>query len=1015
MSSQSARSDMLPQHQYGIQFGPLWAQGTHQQWPERQSQIPANASLFPSHFASPAESTMQSASQLHPTNWPQQQGHFGGNVASNYSSNPPSLLPDTVVPQFDISSMNPLGRSQHDQSMLNSNEGQKVPQYPPSQPPDVSRLSSTGHHLHHSHHLYQDPRHTLAQSPHTSHEPFASTSAGGQQWPPHTRLSNGHVVQSENEPVAVLTLPTSSGMSHQGNTRATSSSSRDSVAGLSMADADPMSWLQPMNHERGSHTHHSISSQASTGLANLSQMIQRGQRLEGSPSSHNVHHHLHDGVHANFDSRTPRSGLSAEAFNAYVRGEDNQRAPVSSPGSARLSALHTFNSAPGPSIAKGGSSDISAGDMPSAAQFDSQSMDTLSDFFHTLPRHGGSVTSFGHPLQAQSSSIPRSEAITGSPHQYMPQAARLERQVSDGSSAVDQTASNTSHTSLPGYMITSHTNHAQHGHNESPDSSLSHLQSGMQRIVDNHQPRPSSGQSLASGSESSTLSQAAGSLASALGPSNMHSTNGSVVRQRANTMSFEHDHLKDGSSLAFHRSNSSDGPMSHNLGSEFVPNLYVSSAFDSFVQNHQPRDQHRFQEPGNNFISSTSTAGSSSNQHQLAFHQQGTAEGLPHSRRESDSARLSAALANAQIASSSRDAHSTTPTIMEEDETMGPSSASSFSRKAQHSQRQQHSSPMSKLGQRLPSDSSGFPARRSASAETLSLLTSSLKPSASDAFTANEANAQKAQVVVAHPPYAHQQIQMQGQSQKPPTPPSAVATRRYKPAVRPTTYQQLTILNPNQADQGGRNNNGSSEVEWLDEMIRHYITCPSRLGLGERTVLIMTSKVGQKSYGAEKRFLCPPPMVLLIGSSWWNACPTIEGGTLPHRFGSSDTATTLIPPRVNIGMSGEAATQDGALEWATSSGRLIDVGNPSSEMAVSGRCIGKNLYITDVDEKRRSCETLVTVSVPGMSANSPVLLGTFASKPVKIISKPSKKRQSNRNTDCKFRERGDLAVKYSRN
>lgn len=189
---------------------------------------------------------------------------------------------------------------------------------------------------------------------------------------------------------------------------------------------------------------------------------------------------------------------------------------------------------------------------------------------------------------------------------------------------------------------------------------------------------------------------------------------------------------------------------------------------------------------------------------------------------------------------------------------------------------------------------------------------------------------------------------------------------------------------------------------FIEDYIRQYISTPSRLGLGERNVLIMTTKVAQKSYGAEKRFLCPPPLVILIGSSWWNACPA---STRPSPFspaGPTDldqAPTVLSPPRVTINISGEPGIQDGALEWASSSGRLIDVGNPSSEMAISGRCIGKQLYISDVDEKRRHVEALVSISVPGSSPMDRRLLGTFPSRPIKVISKPSKKRQSSRNTE----------------
>lgn len=256
-------------------------------------------------------------------------------------------------------------------------------------------------------------------------------------------------------------------------------------------------------------------------------------------------------------------------------------------------------------------------------------------------------------------------------------------------------------------------------------------------------------------------------------------------------------------------------------------------------------------------------------------------------------------------------------------------------------------------------------------------------------------------------PGANSQIQMQTHDLHRSSSTPSVLRRRYKPTVRPTTYQQLAMMNLSDTEapqaEPGLPDVGFNSDKFIDDVIRHYITCPSRLGLGERTVLIMTSKVAQKSYGAEKRFLCPPPMVLLIGSSWWNSCNSGPTGMTNH-YGNSygaDPPTILTPPRVNIGMSGETNNQDGVLEWATSSGRLIDVGNPSAEMAVSGRCIGKQLYISDIDEKRRTCEMLVSLSVPGLSATDARLLGTFASKPIKIISKPSKKRQSNRNTERK--------------
>ncbi|PWY99860.1 LAG1-DNAbind-domain-containing protein [Testicularia cyperi] len=230
----------------------------------------------------------------------------------------------------------------------------------------------------------------------------------------------------------------------------------------------------------------------------------------------------------------------------------------------------------------------------------------------------------------------------------------------------------------------------------------------------------------------------------------------------------------------------------------------------------------------------------------------------------------------------------------------------------------------------------------------------------------------------------------------------------YPPNMRPSLYQQVSMAEMNQLRQvhglGVTDRNLGDCSSFIGDYIRQYISSPSRLGLGERNILIMTTKVAQKSYGAEKRFLCPPPLVMLIGSSWWNVCPAAVRPSPyaphPQMPGESDQVPTVLsPPRVTINISGEPGIQDGVLEWASSSGRLIDVGNPSSDMAISGRCIGKQLFISDVDEKRRHVEALVSISVPGSSPVDRRLLGTFPSRPIKVISKPSKKRQSSRNTE----------------
>lgn len=154
------------------------------------------------------------------------------------------------------------------------------------------------------------------------------------------------------------------------------------------------------------------------------------------------------------------------------------------------------------------------------------------------------------------------------------------------------------------------------------------------------------------------------------------------------------------------------------------------------------------------------------------------------------------------------------------------------------------------------------------------------------------------------------------------------------------------------------------------------------------------------------RFLCPPPTAILIGSSWW----------------SQDNEN---PPRLTVGISGESShyQQSGQVEWYTSQGTVIGhTGQPAlakpneehhqtqqvqqgldwareqrDQIIAAGRCVSKNLFINDADEKRKRVECLVRIQL-----GNAALLGTLASRGIKVISKPSKKRQSVKNMECKF-------------
>lgn len=71
--------------------------------------------------------------------------------------------------------------------------------------------------------------------------------------------------------------------------------------------------------------------------------------------------------------------------------------------------------------------------------------------------------------------------------------------------------------------------------------------------------------------------------------------------------------------------------------------------------------------------------------------------------------------------------------------------------------------------------------------------------------------------------------------------------------------------------------------------------------------------------------------------------------------------------------------------------------NHQQEPLSAGKCVSKHLYINDADEKRKRVECLIKIQM----ANG-IQLGTLASKGIKVISKPSKKRQSVKNMECKL-------------
>ncbi|XP_004698347.1 recombining binding protein suppressor of hairless-like protein [Echinops telfairi] len=141
----------------------------------------------------------------------------------------------------------------------------------------------------------------------------------------------------------------------------------------------------------------------------------------------------------------------------------------------------------------------------------------------------------------------------------------------------------------------------------------------------------------------------------------------------------------------------------------------------------------------------------------------------------------------------------------------------------------------------------------------------------------------------------------------------------------------------------------------------------------EQTVRILHAKVAQKSYGNEKRFFCPPPCVYLAGPGW--RVKPVPGQALQ----AGEVGPTVCGYMGLDGASGSAAETQ----------RLNFEEQPDSR---EFGC-AKTLFISDVDKRKHFRLVLRLVLRGGRE------LGTFHSRHIKVISKPSQKKQSLKNTD----------------
>ncbi|TKS71867.1 Suppressor of hairless protein J kappa-recombination signal-binding protein RBP-J kappa [Collichthys lucidus] len=161
---------------------------------------------------------------------------------------------------------------------------------------------------------------------------------------------------------------------------------------------------------------------------------------------------------------------------------------------------------------------------------------------------------------------------------------------------------------------------------------------------------------------------------------------------------------------------------------------------------------------------------------------------------------------------------------------------------------------------------------------------------------------------------------------------------------------------------------------------------PGREAHADQSVTILHAKVAQKSYGNEKRFFCPPPCVYISGQGW----RVMQDHLKEAGYGDSVY-------RVCGYMCLDNSSQSQSDTY-----KLVFDYQPNSRMFACA----KSLFISDQDKRKHFCLLL------RLFLGNRQEVGSFQSRMIKVISKPSQKRQSMKNADPQSKlQRAELSCR----